>query len=165
MADISSATTIGHISSTTAPSRPAVCTHPRAAIIAHPTCTQAATMRAGLCRPRSACTMIFSRWYTKSDSRNNRLACKVTKISLKIASLWSQVQLIGACYYMHAPQVIHRDLEPGNLFIDANMNVKVCNFALVALLENPGERKKTDLFCVSLLAVLNIFSRRVRTNE
>ncbi|KAL0579340.1 Cell cycle serine/threonine-protein kinase cdc5/MSD2 [Marasmius crinis-equi] len=53
------------------------------------------------------------------------------------------VQLIGACHYMHTHQVIHRDLKLGNLFLDGNMNVKVGDFGLAALIENPGERKKT----------------------
>ncbi|THG95301.1 hypothetical protein EW026_g6329 [Hermanssonia centrifuga] len=53
------------------------------------------------------------------------------------------VQLIGACHYMHNHQVIHRDLKLGNIFLDANMNVKVGDFGLAALIESPGERKKT----------------------
>ncbi|THV04760.1 Pkinase-domain-containing protein [Dendrothele bispora CBS 962.96] len=53
------------------------------------------------------------------------------------------VQLIGACQYMHTHQVIHRDLKLGNLFLDSHMNVKVGDFGLAALIENPGERKKT----------------------
>ncbi|KDQ54388.1 hypothetical protein JAAARDRAFT_135759 [Jaapia argillacea MUCL 33604] len=53
------------------------------------------------------------------------------------------VQLLGACHYMHTHQVIHRDLKLGNLFLDANMNVKVGDFGLAALIESPGERKKT----------------------
>ncbi|KAI0063902.1 Pkinase-domain-containing protein [Artomyces pyxidatus] len=53
------------------------------------------------------------------------------------------VQLIGACHYMHTHQVIHRDLKLGNLFLDADMNVQVGDFGLAALIENPGERKKT----------------------
>ncbi|ESK88533.1 cell cycle serine threonine-protein kinase cdc5 msd2 [Moniliophthora roreri MCA 2997] len=53
------------------------------------------------------------------------------------------VQLIGACQYMHDHQVIHRDLKLGNLFLDGNMNIKVGDFGLAALIENPGERKKT----------------------
>ena len=52
------------------------------------------------------------------------------------------VQLIGACHYMHNNQVIHRDLKLGNLFLDRKMNVKVGDFGLAALIENPGERKK-----------------------
>lgn len=53
------------------------------------------------------------------------------------------VQLIGACHYMHTHQVIHRDLKLGNLFLDGNMNIKVGDFGLAALIESPGERKKT----------------------
>lgn len=53
------------------------------------------------------------------------------------------VQLIGACQYMHTHQVIHRDLKLGNIFLDRSMNVKVGDFGLAALIENPGERKKT----------------------
>ncbi|WWC85535.1 uncharacterized protein L201_000399 [Kwoniella dendrophila CBS 6074] len=53
------------------------------------------------------------------------------------------VQLIGACQYMHQMNVIHRDLKLGNLFLDSDMNVKVGDFGLAALIENPGDRKKT----------------------
>ncbi|OCH85271.1 Pkinase-domain-containing protein [Obba rivulosa] len=53
------------------------------------------------------------------------------------------VQLIGACHYMHTHQVIHRDLKLGNIFLDKTMNVKVGDFGLAALIESPGERKKT----------------------
>ncbi|KAH9923446.1 Pkinase-domain-containing protein [Epithele typhae] len=53
------------------------------------------------------------------------------------------IQLMGACHYMHTHQVIHRDLKLGNIFLDKNMNVKVGDFGLAALIEQPGERKKT----------------------
>nr|XP_019014240.1 PLK/PLK1 protein kinase [Kwoniella pini CBS 10737]OCF53021.1 PLK/PLK1 protein kinase [Kwoniella pini CBS 10737] len=53
------------------------------------------------------------------------------------------VQLIAACQYMHQMNVIHRDLKLGNLFLDADMNLKVGDFGLAALIENPGDRKKT----------------------
>jgi cell cycle serine/threonine-protein kinase CDC5/MSD2 len=52
------------------------------------------------------------------------------------------VQVIGACNFMHNNQIIHRDLKLGNLFLDANMNIKVGDFGLAALIENPGDRKK-----------------------
>ncbi|SCZ93449.1 BZ3500_MvSof-1268-A1-R1_Chr6-3g08667 [Microbotryum saponariae] len=53
------------------------------------------------------------------------------------------VQLIGACHYMHSNSVIHRDLKLGNLMLDAEMNLRVGDFGLAALVKFPGERKKT----------------------
>ncbi|WVN87353.1 uncharacterized protein L203_102531 [Cryptococcus depauperatus CBS 7841] len=53
------------------------------------------------------------------------------------------VELIAACQYMHQMNVIHRDLKLGNLFLDENMDIKVGDFGLAALIEKPGDRKKT----------------------
>lgn len=53
------------------------------------------------------------------------------------------IQLIGASEWMHTHQVIHRDLKLGNIFLDGQMNVKVGDFGLAALIENPGDRKKS----------------------
>jgi hypothetical protein len=44
------------------------------------------------------------------------------------------VQIAGAIKYMHARGIIHRDLKMGNIFLDKNMNVKVGDFGLAALL-------------------------------
>ncbi len=52
------------------------------------------------------------------------------------------VQLIGACEYMHDNSVIHRDLKLGNLMLDKDMNLRVGDFGLAALVKFPGERKK-----------------------
>ena len=52
------------------------------------------------------------------------------------------VQLIAACHYMHRTNVIHRDLKLGNLFLDHEMDIKVGDFGLAALIEKPGDRKK-----------------------
>lgn len=51
-------------------------------------------------------------------------------------------QLVGAAQYMHINSVIHRDLKLGNLMLDADMNLKVGDFGLAALVKFPGERKK-----------------------
>ena len=53
------------------------------------------------------------------------------------------VQLIAACQYMHSTNVIHRDLKLGNLFLDGDMNLKVGDLGLAALIEKPGDRKKS----------------------
>ncbi|GAA5917430.1 hypothetical protein JCM5296_001622 [Sporobolomyces johnsonii] len=52
-------------------------------------------------------------------------------------------QLVGACDYMHSSSVIHRDLKLGNLMLDDNMDLRVGDFGLAALVKFPGERKKT----------------------
>jgi serine/threonine protein kinase len=44
------------------------------------------------------------------------------------------VQIAGAIKYMHSKGIIHRDLKMGNIFLDRNMNVKIGDFGLAALL-------------------------------
>lgn len=44
------------------------------------------------------------------------------------------VQIAGAIKYMHAKGIIHRDLKMGNIFLDRNMNTKIGDFGLAALL-------------------------------
>lgn len=51
------------------------------------------------------------------------------------------VQIIGAIKYMHSRRVIHRDLKLGNIFFDPEMNLKVGDFGLAAVLP-PGKSKK-----------------------
>jgi cell cycle serine/threonine-protein kinase CDC5/MSD2 len=79
-----------------------------------------------LCASGSLMDMLRRRrWFTEYESR------------------FFMVQLIGACHYMHTHQVIHRDLKLGNIFLDGKMCIKVGDFGLAALIESPGERKKT----------------------
>jgi serine/threonine protein kinase len=44
------------------------------------------------------------------------------------------VQIAGAIKYMHAKGIIHRDLKMGNIFLDEDMNIKIGDFGLAALL-------------------------------
>ncbi|KAI1263030.1 Pkinase-domain-containing protein [Xylariaceae sp. FL1019] len=44
------------------------------------------------------------------------------------------IQIAGAIKYMHAKGIIHRDLKMGNIFLDKNMNAKIGDFGLAALL-------------------------------
>ena len=44
------------------------------------------------------------------------------------------IQVCGAVKYLHTRNIVHRDLKTGNLFLDDNMNVKVGDFGLAALL-------------------------------
>ena len=51
------------------------------------------------------------------------------------------VQICGAVKYMHARNVIHRDLKMGNIFLDKGMNVKLGDFGLAAILITKEEYK------------------------
>ncbi|KAK6505350.1 Cell cycle serine/threonine-protein kinase cdc5/MSD2 [Arthrobotrys musiformis] len=53
------------------------------------------------------------------------------------------IQMLGAVKYMHSRNVIHRDLKLGNIFLDENLNVKIGDFGLAALLIDGTERKNT----------------------
>jgi myosin I len=44
------------------------------------------------------------------------------------------IQTCGAVKYLHHRNIVHRDLKTGNIFLDANMNVKVGDFGLAAVL-------------------------------
>lgn len=53
------------------------------------------------------------------------------------------VQIIGAIKYMHSRRVIHRDLKLGNIFFDPDMNLKIGDFGLAAVLAAGKSRKYT----------------------
>ncbi|KAH8725328.1 P-loop containing nucleoside triphosphate hydrolase protein [Phaeosphaeriaceae sp. PMI808] len=49
------------------------------------------------------------------------------------------IQTCGAIKYLHQRNIVHRDLKTGNLFLDGNMNVKVGDFGLAALLVSQSD--------------------------
>ncbi|KAG5508199.1 hypothetical protein JKF63_05454 [Porcisia hertigi] len=53
------------------------------------------------------------------------------------------LQCLSAMQYMHSECVIHRDLKPGNIMLDRDLNVKIGDFGLAAELQYDGERKRT----------------------
>lgn len=60
---------------------------------------------------------------------------------------------------MHSKSVIHRDLKLGNLFLDRRMNLKVGDFGLAALVQFPGQRKKTVCGTPNYIAPEILFDR------
>lgn len=49
------------------------------------------------------------------------------------------IQTCGAIKYLHQRNIVHRDLKTGNLFLDRDMNVKVGDFGLAALLVSQSD--------------------------
>lgn len=59
------------------------------------------------------------------------------------------IQICGAVKYLHHRHIVHRDLKTGNLFLDKDMNIKVGDFGLAALLvtEKEMEVKRRTTMC------------------
>jgi len=58
-------------------------------------------------------------------------------------AIYYMYDLIVGVRYLHRHRVLHRDLKLGNLFLDAEMKLKIGDFGLAAQLEHDGEKKKT----------------------
>ena len=52
-------------------------------------------------------------------------------------------QLIQGLKYLHSKRIIHRDLKPNNLFLDKNMELKIGDFGLIAIVSKDNDRRKT----------------------
>ncbi|KAI2211200.1 Cell cycle serine/threonine-protein kinase cdc5/MSD2 [Ophidiomyces ophidiicola] len=57
------------------------------------------------------------------------------------------IQLCGAVKYLHRRNVAHRDLKMGNLFLDRNMNIKVGDFGLAAIILSEKDEKRRKTLC------------------
>lgn len=57
------------------------------------------------------------------------------------------VQLCGAIKYLHKRNVAHRDLKMGNLFLDQNMDIKVGDFGLAAMIMSERDEKRRRTLC------------------
>jgi hypothetical protein len=52
-------------------------------------------------------------------------------------------QLVNSMAHLHGRNIIHRDLKLGNLFLNADLDIRIGDFGLAAQLENSDERKST----------------------
>jgi pentatricopeptide repeat domain-containing protein 1 len=60
-------------------------------------------------------------------------------------------QLINAVDYCHSRGVYHRDLKPENLLLDAQENLKVAEFGLIALSQQAGVT--TEFYFLSIICL------------
>ncbi|KAL1969222.1 hypothetical protein VTN77DRAFT_476 [Rasamsonia byssochlamydoides] len=57
------------------------------------------------------------------------------------------IQLCGAVKYLHKRLVAHRDLKMGNLFLDRNMDIKVGDFGLAAMILSEKDERRRQTLC------------------
>ena len=50
-------------------------------------------------------------------------------------------QLVDGAQYIHAHDIIHRDLKLGNMLLNDDMHVKIADFGLATRVEFEGEKK------------------------
>ncbi|XP_073283060.1 mitogen-activated protein kinase homolog NTF3-like, partial [Primulina huaijiensis] len=48
-------------------------------------------------------------------------------------------QLLRGLKYLHSANILHRDLKPGNLLINANCDLKICDFGLARTNSSKGQ--------------------------
>ncbi|XP_051150986.1 mitogen-activated protein kinase homolog NTF3-like isoform X2 [Andrographis paniculata] len=48
-------------------------------------------------------------------------------------------QLLRGLKYLHSANILHRDLKPGNLLINANCDLKICDFGLARINNSKGQ--------------------------
>lgn len=61
-------------------------------------------------------------------------------------------QLLRGMKYIHSANVIHRDLKPGNLLVNSDCELKICDFGLARgfkpVENSESEMRLTECMCV-----------------
>lgn len=76
----------------------------------------------------------------------NQNMTKLLKRRKRLAEIEVQcylLQIISGLNYLHGHKIIHRDLKLDNFFLSENMEVKLGDFGLAAVIRHEGEKKNT----------------------
>lgn len=50
--------------------------------------------------------------------------------------------ILCATQYLHSLNIVHRDLKPGNVLVNSDCNIKICDFGLARTLPSDKEKSK-----------------------
>lgn len=50
--------------------------------------------------------------------------------------------ILCATQYLHSLNIVHRDLKPGNVLVNSDCNIKICDFGLARTLPSGKEKSK-----------------------
>ena len=71
-------------------------------------------------------------------------------------------QILEAMRFIHSQKLIHRDLKPGNIFLDANFNVKLGDFGLAKITKTKSQLEELISYSTTK-EILNINSNDLMT--
>ncbi|KAJ6172515.1 hypothetical protein N7470_001582 [Penicillium chermesinum] len=70
-----------------------------------------------------------------------------TYVVLELCPNGSVMDMVRKLKYLHKRFVAHRDLKMGNLFLDQDMNIKVGDFGLAAMILSDKDAKRRNTLC------------------
>jgi len=85
---------------------------------------------------------------------------KGNKISRRKALVWFR-KLLDGVKSIHSRSILHRDLKPGNIFLDDHENMKIGDFGLASV--EKQEEKKKEILAVTSLQLQKMKSEKVGT--